>query len=267
MPLSGKTCIITGASYGIGRAIAHRFGEAGGRLMLADSNEKGLEEVRSALAEDGLEVQTFCGDLREKLCTANLLSATLDVYDSVDVLVNGARVISREEDHTVDSDLMSHLFESNVAANLRLSMAFAQRIRKQTPKDAETPRGAGAIVNLTSIVADRSMRNLAAFSVASAALNQLTRALAVAFAEDQIRVNAVALGSVMSSSLGQACKKDPDLRHRLIAATPMNRIGEAEEAADTALFLASPAASFITGQILACDGGRSILEPADLPNY
>jgi len=118
----------------------------------------------------------------------------------------------------------------------------------------------GAIVNLSSIAAQDCVPESIGYSVASAALDQLTRSLAVAYAPHNIRVNAVALGSIMSGSLQALVAEDEDLRDEVIAATPIGRIGEAVEAAQAALFLASPCASFITGQILAVDGGRSLLD-------
>ena len=146
-PLEGKTAIVAGAASGVGRAIARRFAAAGARLMLADTDDAGLDETM-----DGIEAP---------------------------------------------------------------------------------PSG----------------------------LDQLTRSAAVCLAPQGIRVNAVALGAVMTANLRQALREREELRDEIAAVTPLGRIGEPEEAAEAALFLASPAAGFITGQIVAVDGGRLVLDP------
>lgn len=267
MAVSGKSCIITGAAGGIGLAIAQRFAEAGAKVMLADLDEDALHGAADAMTKDGYDVQFFVGDLSQKLSVANLLSATIDANERIDILVNGSRVLESDNGENIDAARLTKLFEQNVAANLRLSEAVAGRMVKQAEDTGADDEETGAIVNITSITADRTLRDLAGYSVACAALNQLTRALAISLAPKGIRVNAVALGSVMSSWMRVALKADPELRNRVVGATPLGRIGEAEEAANTALFLASDQASFITGQILACDGGRSMLEPVALPTY
>lgn len=266
MSVAGKSCIVTGAANGVGRAIARRFAEDGARVMLADRDEENLRKFAAALAEDGHDAQAFTGDLTKKLTVANLLSATIDAFDRVDVLINASRELKEGDPLDAKSSLFVDLFEQNVAANLRLTRAVAAKMRKQA-EDDDNSRETGAIVNISSIAADRTLKDLAAYSVSCAALNQLTRSLAVALAEHRIRVNAVAVGSVMSSFMRDNLNEDSSLREKVVLATPMGRIGDAEEAANAALYLASSGASFVTGQILTCDGGRTLLEPIDIPTY
>ena len=133
--------------------------------------------------------------------------------------------------------------------------------------EEENDGPAGAIVNLTSIASSRTLPKLTGFSTVSAALDQMTRSLAVSFAKYKIRVNGIAIGSVKSATLRDALQENEDLRDMLIAATPAGRIAEPDEAAEAALFLASPQASFITGQILAIDGGRSLIDPLATPAH
>ena len=266
MFVEGKSCIITGAANGVGRAIARRFAEDGAKVMLADRDEAGLQKVVEVLTDDGYEAQAFAGDLTKKLTVANLLSATLDAYDRVDILVNASRILEEGDPLDAKSALLSNLFDQNVVAAHRLTQAMTNRMIQQAEAE-ENDRSAGAVVNITSIAADRTFRNLAAYSVSCAALNQLTRSMAVALAEKRIRVNAVAVGSVMSNWMRESLKGDTTLREKVVAATPMGRIGDAEEAANAALYLASEGASFITGQVLTCDGGRTLLEPTDIPTY
>jgi len=250
--ISGKAVIVTGAANGVGLAIARLFATSGANVLLADMDESKLEtEVESLESTSGNTVP-FAGDLREKLTVNNLLAATIDAFDRVDVLVNASRQVLPSEPLSAADDSFELMMHQNATVNMRLCQAAAKRMISQ--------KEGGAIVNLTSIAAQDCVPESVGFSVASAALDQLTRSLAVAYAPHDIRVNAVALGSIMSGSLKTLIAEDDDLRDEVIAATPLARIGEADEAAQAALFLASPCASFITGQVLAVDGGRSLLD-------
>jgi len=250
--ISGKAVIVTGAANGVGLAIARLFATSGANVLLADMDESKLEtEVESLESTSGNTVP-FAGDLREKLTVNNLLAATIDAFDRVDVLINASRQVLPSEPLSAADDSFELMMHQNATVNMRLCQAAAKRMISQ--------KEGGAIVNLTSIAAQDCVPESVGFSVASAALDQLTRSLAVAYAPHDIRVNAVALGSIMSGSLKTLIAEDDDLRDEVIAATPLARIGEADEAAQAALFLASPCASFITGQVLAVDGGRSLLD-------
>lgn len=262
--LEGKSVIVTGASEGVGRAIARRFVEAGARVMMTDRHEDQLEAEVASLTGARGDVQFFAGDLREKLAVANLLAATIDAYDRVDVLVNATTFAPLCEDEPSEEAALELHFSQLVSVPMRLCQAVAKRMIHQAetrPRDEE----AGAIVNICSLAARRTRPEMLPFSVAAAAQEQLTRALAAMLAGHKIRVNGLALGGVMTRSLRDCLREDDTLSDRLIAATPLGRIGEADEAADAALFLSSSGASFITGQILTVDGGRSILDPLDHP--
>ena len=263
MNISGKTCIITGAANGVGLAIAQRFAESGASVMMADIEEDHLTMEAERLQADGYAAAAFAGDLRERLSIANLISATLDAYDRIDVLVNASRKVLYAEPLDMSPDDLGDLFDQNVGANLRLSQAVVRRFLKQAEEPGATGP-TGAIVNVSSIASNRTQPALMGYSVSTAALDQLTRAMAVALAEDGIRVNAIAIGSVMSASLRDAMAEDDTLRDRIVSATPINRIGDATEAAEVVQFLASEAASFVTGQIVNVDGARSLLDPAGL---
>jgi len=256
-PLVGKTAIVTGAADGIGLAIARRFHEAGARVMLTDSNEDLLETESEAMG-DSEKVQFFAGDLRKKLTIANLLSATIDAFDDIDILVNASRQVLLSDPLDAKTDEFETLMQQNVEVTLRLSQAVAKWMIKD--KD-ETDGELGAIVNLNSIAAERALPELLGYSVSCAAVDQLTRSLGVALSEHRIRVNALSVGSVMSTTLQNRLRDVPEMREELIRITPLGRIGETEEVAEAALFLASPAASFITGQILRVDGGRTLIDP------
>lgn len=262
--ITGKTAIVTGAANGIGLAIGRLFLEKGANVMFADMDEKRLKEELGKAEEDD-HVRYFAGDLREKLTIANLLSATIDAFDKVDILVNGARQVVVSDPLDPDDDSVMALLKQNLMPSLRLSQLVAKRMIKQADPDAQGP--VGSIINLSSIAARRTHPDLMAYSVSSAALDQMTRSLAVALAPSRIRVNAVAFGSVMSASLMSTLKDNREYRRDIEDHTPLSRIAAPTELAEAVQFLASDAAGFMTGQILTLDGGRTLLDPVAAPAH
>lgn len=259
--ISGKTAIVTGAANGVGLAIARHFVNEGAHVMFADIDEDKLKAEVKAISTDDSDARYFAGDLRQKLTQANLLSATIADFDRVDILVNASRQVLISDPLDPEADAFETLMEQNVSSGLRLTQLIAKRMIKQAEDGAQTEGNIGSIVNLTSIAACRTHPALMSFSVACAALDQMTRAMAVALSKHRIRVNAVAIGSVMSASLRDALKEDSELRGRVAEATPLGRIGEADEVAEAAQYLASESAGFVTGQILTVDGGRTLIDP------
>lgn len=262
--IAGKTAIVTGSANGIGLAIGRHFADAGANVMFADMDEKRLTEELGEQADDG-NVRYFAGDLREKLTIANLLSATLDAFDQVDILVNGARQVIPSDPLDLEDDSVRTLLNQNLMPALRLSQLVAKRMIKQS--HGEEAGQSGSIINLSSIAGRRTHPDLLAYSVASAALDQLTRSLAVAFAPHRIRVNSIAMGSVMSASLQSTLKGNRDFRHDIEKHTPLARIAAPAELVETAQYFASDAAGFITGQVLTIDGGRTLLDPVAAPAH
>ena len=193
----GKTAIVTGSASGIGLAIARQLAAHGANVMCADEDETALQDNFADSAEDNLRY--FGGNLRERLTIANLISATLDAYDRIDILVNASRRFCTTDPLDTEDDSLLELMDSNLRTTFRLTQAVAKRMIKQGVDQDEWPLG--IVVNLSSTAASRSHPDLLGFSVAAAATNQLTRSLALALAPHRIRVNAVALGSVLSASL------------------------------------------------------------------
>jgi 7-alpha-hydroxysteroid dehydrogenase len=259
--MDGRSVVVTGAANGVGLAIARRFAQAGASVMMADRDEAKLEAECAAIASEGFEgrAQIFSGDLRERLTMQNLMAATFDAFERLEVLVNASRLLVSADPLSHEQDRFEDVLAQNVTATFRLCQIAAKRMIAHAEEGGE----AGAIVNLTSSDAERSRPELLAYSVSAAALDQLTRALAAALAGRKIRVNAVAVGGMLGHSLSEALKGIEDLPEALEEVIPLGRLGETSEAADAVLFLASPAASFITGQILAVDGGRRLFDPLD----
>lgn len=257
--IAGKTAIVTGSAYGVGLAIGRHFVEQGARVVFADREEEALDREVGQLARGEAPVRYFAGDLRQKLTITNLLSFTADQFDRVDILVNATRQVVRTDPLSAEDTSVEDLLEQNLMTALRLTQATAKRMIKQGgPEDGTI----GTIVNLSSIAARRTHPDLLAYSVSSAALDQMTRSMAVALAPKRIRVNAVAFGSVMSASLKCALKDSPELRGEILSHTPLGRIASASEVAEAVHFLASDAAGFMTGQIVTVDGGRSLIDAA-----
>lgn len=256
--IEGKTAIVTGAANGVGLAVARHFADKGANVMFADMDEESLIKECGCAPDEG-KMRYFAGDLRERLTMANLISATLDAYDRIDILVNSSRQMQISNPLDLDDGSTELMLEQNLMTALRLSQMVAKKMIKQAEGNDGAP--AGSIVNLSSIAARRSNPDLLGYSISCAALEQMTRSMAVALAPNRIRVNAVSFGSVMSSSLRDHLRANADDRSTIQDGTPLNRIAEAAELADAVQFLASEGSGFITGQIITADGGRTLIDP------
>lgn len=264
--VEGKTAIVTGAANGIGLAVARHLLDQGARVMLVDMDESKLTEEFDALPEKE-NAEWFSGDLRERLTLANLMSATIDAFDRIDILVNASRQVIASDPLEAADESVESMLQQNLMTSLRLSQLAARRMIAQGEDDINDDVPLGSIINLSSIAARRTHPELLAFSISTAALDQMTRSLAVALAEHRIRVNAVAFGSVMSDSLKSTLKENANYRQNIVDHTPLNRIAGPKEVAETIQYLASEGSGFMTGQILTVDGGRTLLDPVDAPAH
>ncbi|MFK7744436.1 MAG: SDR family NAD(P)-dependent oxidoreductase [Roseobacter sp.] len=262
--INGKTAIVTGAANGIGLAIARQFADRGANVMCADMDEKRLADEWGEMSDEG-SVRYFAGDLRQRLTIANLVSATIDSFDTVDILINASRQVMETDALDVEDTSVAVLLEQNLMTSLHLTQQVAKRMIKQ---GADQPEGQlGSIVNLSSIAARQTCPELMGYSIAAAALEQMTRSMALALAPERIRVNAVAFGSVMSASLKSSMIENSEWRDDIRAHTPLGRIAGPTELADAVQFLAAESSGFMTGEVITVDGGRTLLDAVSVPAH
>jgi len=244
LDLSGRVALVTGSGSGFGRTIARRFAEAGARVAVhCRGSRAGAEEVVADIRAAGGQARTFSGDLTVGGEAARVVDEVGEAFGRIDVLVNNAGSYPL-------SDLLKVTaaeWDLVLAANLKTALLALQAA---APRMGAT--GGGAIVNVTSIQAFRTAEALAHYSAAKAGLEMLTRSAAVELGPMGIRVNAVAPGLIWREGIEAAW---PEGVARYRAAAPLGRIGQPEDVADACLFLASPAARFITGTSLTVDGG------------
>ena len=263
--IAGKTAIVTGAANGVGLAIGRHFVAEGANVVFADMDEDRLIEELGAGGEEPERYRTFACDLRQKLSVNNLMSMTIDSFERVDILVNASRQIMSSDPLNPKEDNVEEMLNQNLMTSLRLTQAISKRMMKQAEGQEDGP--VGSIINLSSIAARRANADLLAYSISTAALDQMTRSMAVALAPHRIRVNAVAFGSVMSASLKHQLKDHEDYRSDIIDHTPLGRIAGPGEVSDAVQYLASDASSFVTGQVITVDGGRTLIDPASSPAH
>jgi len=245
MQIEGKVAIVTGAAQGIGRAVVERYLSAGARVVLADTQvEKG-----SALAARYHESQCVfvdC-DAGDKPSIERLVRETINRFGTVDIAVCNAGI-----SHSADFlELEEEQFDRVLRVNLKGPFLLGQAVARHMAKT-----GGGVIINMSSINAVVSSPHIVPYAVSKAGLNQLTRVMAIGLAHHGIRVNAIGPGSIDTEQLASIIGSDEEAHRKILARTPLGRLGQPAEIAEIALFLASPSASYITGQTIYADGGR-----------
>jgi NAD(P)-dependent dehydrogenase (short-subunit alcohol dehydrogenase family) len=247
--LTGKAAVVTGASRGIGQAIAERLAEAGAKVVLSSRKLDGLEAVAAGIRAKGGEALSIAAHNGDKAALQALVQAALDAYGRVDILVNNAATnphfgtLLEAED-----SLWQKTIEVNVMGNIWLTQAVVPHMRRQ---------GGGKIINIASINGLRPGRMQGIYSMTKAAVISLTQTLAMELAPDQIQVNAIAPG-LIKTKFARVIWENETLANEIIQRTPAGRIGEPDDIAGLAVYLASAASNFATGQVFVVDGGVTI---------
>jgi NAD(P)-dependent dehydrogenase (short-subunit alcohol dehydrogenase family) len=250
--VQGKVTIVTGGSRGIGEAIAQRFAEAGAKVVISSRKQDGLDAVAEKIRAAGGEVTPVAAHNGDKTALQNLVAQTVEKYGTVDVLINNAATNPHFGTLLEAEDSMwQKTIEVNLMGNVWLTQAAVKVMREKNGG-----RG-GRIVNVASVVGLRPGRMQGIYSITKASVISLTQTLAMELAEDNIQVNAIAPGLV-KTQFARAIWDNDVLLEGVLARTPQRRLGDPDDIAGVALFLASAASNFATGQVFVIDGGATI---------
>ncbi|MGI6853560.1 SDR family NAD(P)-dependent oxidoreductase [Mesorhizobium sp. 1B3] len=232
----GKSVLVTGGTSGIGAAIAAGFAAAGASVIATGATDAEVEAVRA----DACSGVGFCQlDVRDRTAVEALVAS----FDALDVVVNCAGIIRRGDE--LDPDVFASVVDINLTGSMRVCAAARPLLARS---------GAAAIVNLASVLTFQGGGLVPGYSASKGGIGQMTKSLAIAYADNGIRVNAVAPGWI-TTPLTSALQADPARSEGILARTAMKRWGRPQDIVGGVLFLASPAAAFITGVILPIDGG------------
>jgi NAD(P)-dependent dehydrogenase (short-subunit alcohol dehydrogenase family) len=247
--LHGQVALITGATRGIGLAIAEQFAGAGARLVISSENTEDCHRVAADLVEAGFDVISVPADLSQQQQVMQLAETVLSHFGRIDVLVCNAGVAPHMGPLASANDAQ---WELTMTVNLRSAVWLSNALLPHMAK-----AGGGSVVLMASIAGVRGNRGLGLYGLSKAALTQLARNLAVEWGPSNIRVNAISPG-VIHTEFARPLTDHPEVMQRRLALTPLRRVGTPQEVAAVALLLAAPGGAFISGQNLIVDGGTTI---------
>jgi NAD(P)-dependent dehydrogenase (short-subunit alcohol dehydrogenase family) len=246
--LKDKVALITGAAQGIGFACAEAFAREGAKVMLADLD---AAKVGAAARKVGASAASVACDVSKKAAVDAAVAATVAAFGRLDILVANAGIVHAAE----FLDLQEADFDRVLGVNLKGAFLAGQAAARQMVKQG----GGGAIINMSSVNAVLAIPNQVPYVVSKGAINQLTKVMSVALAKEGIRVNGIGPGTILTELAKTAVLGNPEAERKILSRTPLGRMGEPAEIAQVAVFLASDAASYLTGQTIYPDGGRLAL--------
>lgn len=252
--LDDQVAVVTGAGRGLGAAIAVAFAEAGADVVIAARTQSQLEEVAAQVAAVGRRAHIVVADLAHPESTATLAAAAVDAFGKLDIVVNNVGGAMPSPLLNTSTKDLKDAFTFNVGTAHALTTAAVPVMLEHS--------GGGSIINITSTMGRLAGRGFAAYGTAKAALAHYTRLSALDLCP-RIRVNAIAPGSILTSALDVVASNEA-LRDPMEKATPMRRLGDPSDIAAAAVYLASPAGSYLTGKTLEVDGGLTFPN-LDLP--
>ena len=245
LDLSGRTAVVIGGTTGIGRALSQGLAQAGADVVPTSRRRAMVDEAAALVEAAGRRTLRIVTDVGDDESIASLLAAAIDELGKVDILVNCAGRTKRTPTLDLPDEEWREIMETNLTGTLRACRVFGRHMIE---------RRSGRIINIASLTSFVGMMEVAAYSASKAAVASLTKSLAIEWSRFGVLVNAIAPG-VFRTSLNQALLDTTPRGKELLMRTPMRRFGCVEELAGAAVFLASDAASFVTGHVLVVDGG------------
>lgn len=247
--LTGKAAIVTGGNDGIGRGIALGLAGAGAGVCIAGRNETKNEQVRATIEQAGHSAISVVCDVNVEADIASAIAATEEAFGGLHILVNNAGIAELDAPEHMSDEAWGSVIETNLSSVFKFSRATHPQL---------VASGGGKIINIGSMYSIFGSPFAASYAASKGGVVQLTRSLAVAWAKDNIQVNAILPGWITTDMTAPIREDMPDLYGSIIARTPAGRFGEPEELAGTAIYLASEASDFVTGQSVAVCGGYSV---------
>jgi 2-deoxy-D-gluconate 3-dehydrogenase len=244
LQLEGKTAIVTGASRGLGRATAVALHQQGARVLAV---ARSLDDLEALEALDPKNIKACRCDMQDASAVAALAQVALDHFGGLDIVVNNAGIAPAGNFLEQDPEIWNRVMAVNVNAPAILARAAGQHMIKQ---------GSGKIINIASTSGILGKASLVAYSSSKGALLQFTKALAAEWAKTGVQVNAIAPGA-FETDAQSAVLESPEILKRRLRKIPVGRMGDAEEMATLACYLASPKSNFVTGSVYVIDGGES----------
>ncbi|MDQ6683517.1 MAG: SDR family oxidoreductase [Pseudomonadota bacterium] len=247
---SGSFSVVTGAAHGIGEACARLLAESGSAVALWDMDLAAAQTLTETLRAGGANVLAIGCDVARKTEVEAALAATLAAFGRVDVLINNAGIFRAAPFLEIEEADWDAVLDVNLKGAFLVGQAVARAMKAS---------GGGAIVNMSSVNGVLAIPNIASYNASKGGVNQLTRAMALSLADANIRVNAVAPGTIATELARKAVLDSAEAEARILGRTPLGRLGLPHEVAQVCAFLASDAAAYMTGEVVVVDGGRLAL--------